>query len=135
MSETPVLRIERRFNHSVERVWRAVSEPSELERWFVAVPPWTPVEGEEFEAYGDRGLVTEVDPPRRLAWDWGIERYAFELEPDGDGCRLVFTHRFNPELGPGEQHERGWGIYLNRLEVHLDGGFLSEEDAHAQAAS
>ena len=32
----PALRFERRLAHSVERVWRAVTEPAELERWFVA---------------------------------------------------------------------------------------------------
>ena len=30
----PALRFERYLAHSVERVWRAVSEPAELERWF-----------------------------------------------------------------------------------------------------
>ena len=36
------LRLERRFGHSIERVWRAVTEPAELARWFVAEVPWTP---------------------------------------------------------------------------------------------
>ena len=31
----PALRFERRLKHSVERVWRAVTEPAELARWFV----------------------------------------------------------------------------------------------------
>lgn len=131
---TPI-RIERRLPHSVDRVWRAVTEPAELARWFVVEDiPWTPREGEEFEAAGQRGRITELRPPHRFAWDWDVERYSFELTPDGDGCLLVFTHAFNPAYGPKEQHERGWGIYLRRLDVHLDGGFLSEEDAHAQAA-
>ncbi len=33
----PALRFERRLDHSVERVWRAVTEPAELDRWFVAI--------------------------------------------------------------------------------------------------
>ena len=48
----------------------------------------------------------------------------------GDGCLLVFTHVFNPEFGPGWQHAAGWDTYLNRLDVLLAGGFLSEEEAH-----
>jgi uncharacterized protein YndB with AHSA1/START domain len=124
------LRLERRLGHSVERVWRAVSEPAELRQWFVATVAWIPEEGEEFEAMGVAGRVTEVSPPRRLAWSWGIESYAFELAPDGDGCRLVFTHVFNPEMGPDWQHAAGWDTYFDRLEAHLGGGFLSEEDAH-----
>ena len=127
----PALRIERRLPHSVERVWRAVTEPAELARWFVAEASWTPAAGEEFEAAGQHGRVTVVEPPRLFAWEWGVERYSFELEPDGDGCRLAFTHVFNPEMGPPWQHAAGWETYFNRLDAHLDGGYLSEEDAHS----
>jgi len=126
-----MIRIERRYNSPVERVWRAVTEPDEMERWFVVRPSWKPELGETFEAYGHRGEITELDRPRAFAWTWGVEEYRFELEPDGDGCRLVFTHVFNPDLGPQEQHERGWRAYFARLEAHLAGGYLSEEDAHA----
>jgi len=128
----PALRFERHLAHPVERVWRAVTEPEELGRWFVvAEVPWTPREGEEFEAGGESGRITALEPPRLLAWTWGPERYSFEVSPEGDGCVLVFTHVFNPELGPGWQHAAGWETYLARLDAHLAGGYLSEEDAHA----
>jgi hypothetical protein len=90
------------------------------------------VPGEEFEAGGDAGRIESVDPPRLLAWTWGVERYSFELTADGEDCVLVFTHVFNPELGPGWQHAAGWETYFNRLDAHLAGGFLSEQDAHAE---
>ena len=129
------LRVERRLPHAPERVWRAVSDPAEMERWFVATVPLGPTEGEEFEAYGETGRILVVDPPRRLEWTFGIEHYWFELTPDGDAATtLVFVHVFNPDLGPGERHAAGWDVYFHRLDVHLDGGFISEEDAHAQAA-
>ena len=127
----PALRFERRLNHSIERVWRAVTEPAELARWFVAEVPWTPAAGEEFEAGGETGRVTTLEPPRLIAWTWGIEQYSFELTADGDGCVLVFTHVFNPELGPSWQHAAGWETYFNRLDAHLAGGFLGEQEAHA----
>jgi uncharacterized protein YndB with AHSA1/START domain len=126
----PALRLERRLNHPIERVWRAVTEPAELARWFVGEVAWKPEAGETFEALGERGSVTALEPPRLLAWTWGVERYRFELTPDGDGCILVFTHIFNAELGPAWQHAAGWETYFNRLDAHLAGGFLSEEHAH-----
>jgi uncharacterized protein YndB with AHSA1/START domain len=126
----PALRFERRLDHSIERVWRAVTEPAELARWFVAEAHWVPEQGETFEAAGDSGRITAVEPPRLFAWEWGAERYSFELTPDGDGCLLVFTHVFNPALGPGWQHAAGWETYFTRLDAHLEGGFLSEEEAH-----
>jgi uncharacterized protein YndB with AHSA1/START domain len=127
----PALCFERQLDHSIERVWRAVTEPAELARWFVAEVPWTPAAGEEFEAGGETGRITAFEPPRLLAWTWGVERYSFELTPDGDGCVLVFTHVYNPELGPGWQHAAGWETYFKRLDAHLAGGYLSEEEAHA----
>jgi hypothetical protein len=127
----PALRFERHLNHSIERVWRAVTEPAELGRWFVAEASWKPELGETFQAAGETGRITACEPPRHFAWSWGVERYSFELTPEGDGCLLVFTHVFNPAMGPDWQHAAGWETYFNRLDVHLDGGFLSEEQAHA----
>ena len=43
----------------------------------------------------------------------------------------MFTHVFDPEMGPDWQHAAGWDTYFDRLEAHLGGGHLSEEDAHA----
>jgi uncharacterized protein YndB with AHSA1/START domain len=128
----PALRFERRLDHPIERVWRAVTEPSELARWFVSDVPWTPAPGEVFEAEGESGAITALDPPHLIAWSWGVERYSFELTPDagGDGCVLVFTHVFDSRRGPDWQHAAGWETYLNRLDAHLAGGFLSEEAAH-----
>ena len=126
----PALRFERRLNHSIERVWRAVTEPAELARWFVSEVPWTPVAGEVIEAAGAIGRITALEPPRLIAWTWGVEQYSFELTADGDSCVLVFTHVFNPQLGPGWQHAAGWETYLSRLDAHLAGGFLSEQEAH-----
>jgi uncharacterized protein YndB with AHSA1/START domain len=126
----PALRIERHLPHSVERVWRAVTDPAELRQWFVSDVPWKPEAGEEFAAGGESGRITALEAPRLIAWTWGVERYSFELTADGDACVLVFTHVFNPELGPGWQHAAGWETYFNRLDAHLAGGFLSEEAAH-----
>src|SRR4051794_3966721 len=122
----PTLRFERRLNHPIARVWRAVSEPAELARWFPAVAQWTPAEGEEFPG----GRVTAVEPPHRLAWTYSTQRFSFELTPDGDATTLVFTHAFDPDAGPAWQHAAGWELYFERLDAHLDDGFLSEEDAH-----
>jgi uncharacterized protein YndB with AHSA1/START domain len=123
------LRFERRLAHSVERVWRAVSEPAELERWFPAAADWTPATGETFEAGGMTGEVTEVDAPHRLAWTFNGERYSFELAAHGSGCLLVFTHVF-ADPTRAAQTAAGWEAYFSRLEPHLAGGFLSEEEAH-----
>lgn len=106
-----VLRFRRRLPHSPERVWRAVSEPGELAQWFVATVPWTPAAGESFDVMGEPLRITAADPPRTLAWEWGEERYRFDLEADGDGATLLtFTHVFVTTYGPGVQHAAGWVV-------------------------
>jgi uncharacterized protein YndB with AHSA1/START domain len=125
----PALRFERTLAHSVERVWRAISVPAELERWFPAAADWTPATGEAFEAYGATGEVTEVDAPHRLAWNFGGERYSFDLTAEGDGCRLIFIHVFG-DRAVAAQTAAGWETYFARLEPHLAGGYLSEAEAH-----
>jgi uncharacterized protein YndB with AHSA1/START domain len=129
----PALRFERRLAYPVERVWRAVSEPAALSRWFVASVPWKPESGETFEALGQTGEIVDLDAPRLLAWTWGGELFRFELSPEGEACVLVFTHVFD-DAALGAQHAAGWESYLNRLDAHLAGRFLSEEEAHAGGA-
>lgn len=41
----PALRFERNLTHRIERVWRAIIVPAELQRWFPAAAPWTPEAG------------------------------------------------------------------------------------------
>ena len=126
------IRLERALPFPPERVWRAITEPAEVERWFVSHVPWTPAVGETFEVMELQLRITEVDPPRRMAWEWGPERYRYELHPEGTGCRLVFVHEIGAEMGPPEQFAAGWEIYLGRLHAHLHDAFVDELDAHRQ---
>lgn len=128
----PALRFERRLNHPVERVWRAVTDPAELACWFVAPVAWTPEQGERFESLGEPGEIKELDPPRRIAWVWGGELCSFELRPEAGGCLLVFEHVFD-DRSLGAQHAAGWDRYLERLAAHLMGMLMPPVGAGAEA--
>jgi len=130
----PALRFERRLPHSVDRVWRAITEPDELEAWFVARPEWKPEVGETFNAMEQDGEITDVEPPNLLAWNWGDELFRFELSPDGDGCLLVFTHVFDDRKF-GAQHATGWEVHFARLHSLLAGERLSQDEAMAEWAA
>ncbi|RBQ11643.1 hypothetical protein DP939_44915 [Spongiactinospora rosea] len=125
----PALRFERVLAYPVERVWRAVSVPAELERWMPAAVNWTPAAGETFESYGATLEVTEADAPHRLAWTYAGQPHGFELSAQEGGCRLIFTHVLD-DRAISAQTATGWHTYLSRLDRHLAGGYLSEEDAH-----
>jgi uncharacterized protein YndB with AHSA1/START domain len=121
------VRFERRLGHSPERVWRAITEPAELAKWFPA-----DIEGDlmtagaelrfpfrEGEAETESGEVIETDPPWVLDFTWGGQSLRFELEPDGDGTRLTFTHALPRE--ETAQVAAGWELRLGALEDVLDG--------------
>lgn len=58
------------------RVWKAISDPGELVRWFPNRASWDLRPGGEgtffWEGYGDYPIrVVTVEAPRYLAWRWG----------------------------------------------------------------
>jgi len=122
------LRFERQLNSPIERVWRAVTAPEELARWFVVPIEWTPSAGETFESFGAVGTVTELDEPRLVAWEWNGDLFRFELTPNSGGCLLVFTHVFDDRSRAAEQ-AAGWDGYLEQLEMHLEHGEVREGEA------
>ena len=116
----PALRFTRALDASPERVWRAVTEPAELERWFVVAPDWTPRAGERFETLGGVGEVVVLDPPNRIEWTFAGERYWFAISPAPGGCRLEFVHVL-PDGSIAADRASGWEWHLALLPQHLAG--------------
>jgi uncharacterized protein YndB with AHSA1/START domain len=131
IDDRPAVRIARRLDHSVARVWRAITETDELRSWAPDATEWTLEPGAEFSAEQGvgTGRIEEIDEPRLLAYEFGGDTFRYELRPDGDGCVLTFTHVFD-DRALAAQDATGWEIYLDRLESHLAGEVLSEDEAH-----
>jgi Activator of Hsp90 ATPase homolog 1-like protein len=110
----PTLRFERRLAYPPERVWRALTDPDELSRWF-------PSEEEPLD-------VSDREEPRLLAGTWYGDELRFELRPDGEGCILVFTHSF-ADRETAARTAAGWDGCFARLEALLAGQPMSERDA------
>ena len=130
------VRFERRLTHSPERVWRAVTETEELAKWFPARPE---IAGEREPGasltftYPDNaeppetGVVVAYEPPRLFEFTWrpgspdgdDPQTLRFELEPDGDGTKLTFTHELpRPDTA---KVAAGWQLCLDDLELALAG--------------
>ena len=71
-------------------------------------------------AHSPDGRITELDPPRVFAFDWGEENLRFELRPDRDGCLLVFTNTLD-DRSKLARVGAGWHLCLDVLEANLDG--------------
>lgn len=122
-----VLRFERRIAHPPEKVWRALTDPAELSHWFPQTVEADLRPGGKMRFVSSRGgassfdgEVIEFDPPRVFAYLWGTDLLRWELQPDRDGCLLVFTDTIE-EQGKAARDGAGWHVCLEMLGARLDG--------------
>jgi uncharacterized protein YndB with AHSA1/START domain len=128
--ETYELVFERRLAKPIEKVWAALTMPERLADWLAKAQVDLRLGG-RFELYWDThdyrmvGAITELDPPRLIAWTWPSDQHPhsvvrWELETDGDGCRLRLTQsRLN---GPSLiSVAGGWHTHLECLPGACEG--------------
>jgi len=132
--------ITRVFNAPRDLVFKCITEPEHLTKFWGPVGMQTPIEnitvdlrlGGLFETvmvneatgeqYPSRGIYTEIDPPAKLAW----------TEPDGDmtttttftdlgdGRTEVRIHQTNvPEQFTTAESQAGFNSSLDRFAAHL----------------
>ncbi|NMO91040.1 SRPBCC domain-containing protein [Actinomycetospora sp. TBRC 11914] len=127
----PALRFVRDYPHPPQRVWDAVTDPTELAAWFparVAFPDaGAPAPGAavrySFEADGDGGTgrVVTHEPPRRFTVTWATDELRLVLDPlDDGGCRLTFTALLG-ERDTAARTAAGWEVCLEALDAALGG--------------
>lgn len=122
-----VLRFERILRYPPERVWRALTDPTEQRSWHPTPFELEPVVGGQvtYLPGGDvpemaSGEVTEYDPPHLLAHTWGDDLLRWELATHDEGCLLVLTHTFDDHF-KAARDAAGWHVCLDALSATLDG--------------
>lgn len=129
----PTVRVERRYPHAIDKVWRAVTTPEHLGQWFPSpveldLRPGGAMRFSAFEGVpASTGTVETVDEPRRLTFRWGTDRLTFELVPDGDGTTFALTHSFDDRYG-APSFATGWEFCLTGLRSVLAGDPLPRAD-------
>lgn len=113
----PAIRVERRYDHPIETVWKAVTSPDGLAAWFPAAARF---DGDVVDFGDDTGQVLEREPPHRLVFTWGTDQLTFELRADGDGTVFVLTHAFD-DRGGAASFGAGWENCLGVLGLVLAG--------------
>ena len=145
MTKTPTgrmvgedLRLERTFDVPVGRVWSAISESDELERW-IGRYEGDPASGKvdfymtaEGEGPAQVATIDACEEPRLLAVTQGEGEQGWRLrvdleESDAGTTRLAFTHL---ALAPDtrEMVGPGWEYYLDRLGAVLVGDDVATID-------
>lgn len=123
-----------------ERVWRAITDPEELSRWFGSAAEldlrpggdasfsWS--DGPDAGRYAAR--VEEVEPNRRFCYRWARDTdtpvdagpstlVEFDLEPSADGgCRLRLRESGFEREEDRQSNDSGWTEELGELEEHLE---------------
>jgi uncharacterized protein YndB with AHSA1/START domain len=147
----PALRFERRYRHPLERVWRAISDPSEMAKWFPSNVEGDRAVGAELSFVDDaqraaaieageptriegpmfRGTVITFDPPKVFAFTWGGEVLRLELIPDGGDTVLVFTQLLSHQ-SVAARNGAGWHACLGALDQLLG---VPVDDADADWAT
>ena len=155
---TVIFRYERLLPHPVEVVWKAITEPDEIERWTGSRPEIDPWPGGRYvtrhrggEQVADR--ITRLEPPRLFEHTFWVHvnptaLVTWELSPVGGGCLLVLTHRLDLDdvrraaatvaAGDGiaaivSSNGAGWHRLLDMLGGTLDGQSSPWSDRDQQA--
>jgi uncharacterized protein YndB with AHSA1/START domain len=104
-------------------VWAALTDPAELDQWapFAAsrdlgapgAATLTMVDGDQREDLP--AVVRRVEAPSLLEYTWGDDLLRWELEPSGDGTRLILRHTLSTP-GIEDKVAAGWHLCFEQLD-------------------
>lgn len=119
------LRFTRHLPHPIEKVWRAITEPEHLARWFPSTidgerTPGAPLTFRFDEDTELEGEMLAFEPPHRMELRWGDDVLRFELRSEGDGTVLELTDT-TPEQGKAARDGAGWHECLELLAAAVAG--------------
>jgi len=142
------VRVERLLPGPIQRVWDYLTVADLRAQW-LAAGEMEPREGgtvdlvfnnntltenddppaAKYAKYGGEshlpGRITDWNPPRLLAFDWGggddASHVRFELAPQGDKVRLVVTHSRLSTRDGMLSVSAGWHAHLDILRDRMDG--------------
>lgn len=99
--------IERIYNAPVAKVWAAITDNSQLKKWYFDIADFKPEVGFEFEFVGEGKegekylhlcKVMEVIPEKKLTYSWRYDGFegnsfvTFELFSEGEKTKLKLSH-------------------------------------------
>jgi len=121
------IRLERELSHTVNAVWKAITDPAKLAIWFAKTEiEQVPGGAMHFrfadadQSVGD-AVITQLEPDRLFEYNWEGDIARWELFPLGnEQCRLVMIYRLN-KAKYVTMAATGWHIYMEQLEGVLNG--------------
>ncbi len=144
MTEPATLKIQRLLPGPIERIWAYLTENDLRRQWLAAgkmemkagapfelvwrndeltEPPGQRPDGFS-EEHRMQSRITELDPPRKLAFTWGEEgtgEVSFALEPKGGEVLLTIIHRRIADRATMLKIGAGWHMHLDILAARVTG--------------
>ncbi len=99
--------IEQKVNAPAEKVWKALTDRTEMKIWYFDIPDFIPEEGAVFNfyepgnerKYHHQAEILEIIPERKLKHTWFYPEFSdrkttlsWELQPDGEQTILRLVH-------------------------------------------
>jgi uncharacterized protein YndB with AHSA1/START domain len=131
--------MQRHLAHPPAKVWRAITEPPHVAHWFPFAMEFDLQPDAKITFVGPDGepsafgVITELQPPRLLAFSWGEDHLRWELHPDGDGTLLTLQHTFDDRAGAAS-FAAGWHTCIQSLDASLAGHTLALPRTMAELA-
>jgi uncharacterized protein YndB with AHSA1/START domain len=129
----------RRSKHSASRLWRAITEPDEVGKWMGGPSKVDLRVGGDWtvEFGGDDGtldgIIVRVEHEKKLGYVWGWSYVEWAIEDGADGCTYTFVQNGLADRGEDEEGlPAGWHEFFDRLERHLEGVYLTDEEHTAR---
>jgi len=135
------LEITRVYKASLDKMWRAWTDPEELKQWHAPEEMTTPDVTVELEVGGAyhiamkgkegthtmRGVLKEIDEPHKLVFSWHWEGspgpetlVTVEFRRvDDDTTEVALKHELFQEAKERDAHTQGWEGVFNKLETYL----------------
>jgi uncharacterized protein YndB with AHSA1/START domain len=125
--ESWTLILVRELRHPPTKVWQALTEPAHLREWapFDADRTLETVGRVKLSTVGtptpqvSETSVKRAEAPRLLEYNWGGNDMRWELEPFGNGTRLILWHKIDRNFI--SMGAAGWHICLDVLDRFLSG--------------
>lgn len=135
MNSAPFV-IEQTYDAPVGKVWKALTDKSQMKQWYFDVSDFRPQVGFEFsfeggtpeKSYTHLCKVLEVIPEKKLVYTWSYQGYpglstlTFELFSENEKTRLKLTHSgletFPAETNPDfakKNFEMGWTEITSKM--------------------
>jgi uncharacterized protein YndB with AHSA1/START domain len=90
------------YAHPIHRVWRAITDPAELSKWFIPTTKWELATGGSYRFHNDgfSGTILQVEPPRFIKFsnaNDAVGYFQYELSEVDGGTRMHFVQHFDPK--------------------------------------